>query len=231
MRRVALQPAWILKASPYGDTSLLIEALSRDHGRIGLVARGVRGPKSRTRALLQAFRPLLLSWNEAGDLGTLTATEAGGQAIALSGEQIFSGWYLNELLLRLLHRHDPHPAVFEAYCGVLDRLPIDGAPALRRFEKALLSELGFGLDLPDDLDASLSYRLDPEQGPVACPEDDPDALPGASLIALRDEVLDTPRDQRIALRVLRAALAPHLGDRPLAAAQMLRALRSRTARE
>lgn len=231
MSRVALQPAWILKASPYGDTSLLIEAISRDHGRVGLVARGVRGPKSRTRALLQAFRPLLLSWNETGDLGALTATEAGGQAVALSGEQIFSGWYLNELLLRLLHRHDPHPAVFEAYCAVMDRLPGQGAPALRAFEKALLSELGFGLDLPSDIEAEQSYRLDPEAGPVPCDAADPEALSGASLIALRDDALDDPQDQKIAQRVLRAALAPHLGERPLAAAQMMRALRARARRD
>lgn len=230
MRRLALQPAWILKASPYGDTSLLVEALSRDHGRVGLVARGVRGPRSRSRALLQSFRPLLLSWNETGDLGTLTATESGGQAVALSGELIFSGWYLNELLLRLLHRHDPHPAAFEAYAAAIAGLADQGARALRRFEKQLLSEIGFGLDLPADLEPDRSYRLEPEQGPVACRNDEPDAVPGASLIALRDDALDTPRDQQIALRVLRAALAPHLGDRPLAAAQMLRALRSRTAR-
>lgn len=225
-RRVSLQPAWILKASPYGDTSLLVEAISQDYGRVGLVARGVRSAKSKTRALLQSFRPLLLSWNEAGDLGTLNGVEAGGAPVSLAGEQVFSGWYLNELLLRLLHRHDPQPAVFTAYEAAIAVLPEQGVRALRLFEKRLLSELGFGLDLPGDLDAAQLYRFDPECGPAICTATDEDAVPGSSLIALRDETLADARELRDARNILRAALAPHLGDRPLAAAQVLRALRS-----
>ncbi|MGQ0619701.1 MAG: DNA repair protein RecO [Panacagrimonas sp.] len=231
MRRVSLQPAWILKSSPYGDTSLLVEAISQDFGRVGLVARGVRGPKSKTRVLLQSFRPLLLSWNEAGDLGTLTGVEANGLPVGLSGEQVFSGWYLNELLLRLLHRHDPHAAVFAAYTDAIDMLAETDARALRFFEKRLLSELGFGLDLPDDLDPERCYRLDPEREPMPCANDDINAIPGSSLIALRDDSLHSARELHDARTVLRAALAPHLGDRPLAAAQVLRALKLRSRKD
>lgn len=228
--RIQLEPAWVLKATPYSDSSLLVEAFTQTHGRIGLVARGARAAKSRSRALLQAFRPLLLSWTESGDLGTLTGVEAQGTAISLPGECIFSGWYLNELLLRLLQRHDAHPLVFEAYAEAIAQLQCDTEPSLRRFEQTLLAELGFGLDLPEDLDAERYYRYEPDLGAIPVAETDSDAVPGRSLIALRDDCLQTAEDLGVARRLLRAALAPHLGARPLATADALRALRASAAR-
>lgn len=223
--RVQLEPAWVLKASPYGDTSLLIEAFAREQGRVGLVARGARAPKARTRGLLQAFRPLLLSWNSTGDLGTLTAVEAAGSALPLPGETVFSGWYLNELLLRLLQRHDAHPEVFDAYGFALGALSMAIEPALRVFESRLLAELGFGLDLPEDIDPQQHYRYEPERGAFAVDAEDGNAVPGEALIALRDEALERPEHLRLARELLKSALAPHLGARPLASAAVLRDLR------
>lgn len=227
--RIQLEPAWVLKRTPYGDTSLLIEAFSRGHGRVGLLARGARQGKSRTRALLQAFQPLLLSWNESGGLGTLTGVEAEGAGVPLSGEQVFSGWYLNELLLRLLTRHDAHPVLFDAYGAALAGLNTALEPALRRFERELLGELGFGLDLPDDLDAHVRYRYLPGTGPVpvSAAGEQADLYSGATLIALRDDTLHEAAHLREARHLLRAQLAPHLGARPLASAAALRALRTR----
>lgn len=231
-QRLALQPAWVLKATPYSDTSLLVEALTPAQGRIGLVARGARGPKSRTRVLLQPFRPLLLSWNEAGELGSLTGAETAGMPHALDGERIFSGWYLNELLLRLLARHDPHPGVVDAYALALQALSGERdeaacEAALRRFELHLLAELGFGLDWPEDLRPEDGYRWHADQGLLRMPAPTSETLSGAALIALRDEALRTPEDLLTARRLLRAMLAPLLGNRPLATAAVLRQLRQR----
>ena len=227
-QRIQLQPGWVLKASPYGDSSLLVEILSRDHGRIGLIARGARSAKSRPRALLQAFRPLLLSWTETGDLGTLTGVEAAGAALDFKGETIFSGWYLNELLLRLLQRHDVHSAIFDAYGRALSALADTTERALRRFELSLLAELGFGLDLPDDLEAGLAYRFDSEIGLIPVGAAEHQTYPGGALIALRDDTLQNADDLRAARRLLKGALAEHLGGRSLNTATMLRELRRRS---
>lgn len=222
--RVQLAPAWVLKASAYGDTSLLVEAFTREHGRIGLIARGARAAKSRPRALLQPFRPLLLSWNERGDLGTLTGVEAAGPAQEFRGETVFSGWYLNELLLRLLQRHDAHALVFEAYVDAIGTLEHRGERALRRFEMQLLAALGFGLDLPPDLDPQLRYAYRVGEGPVPIAGEG-DGYPGHALIALRDDALQAPEDLRAVRGLLRSTLAELLGGRGLATADVLRELR------
>ena len=228
--RVLLEPAWVLKASPYGDSSLLVEAFSRGHGRVGLVARGARSAKSRPRVMLQGFRPLLLSWSESGDLGTLTGVEAHGIAQEFRGEAVFSGWYLNELLLRLLQRHDAHPALFEVYGQTLASLAEQGERALRRFELQLLADLGFGLDLPPDLEPGRRYQYHAGEGPLPVRSgDDEEGYPGQMLIDLRDDRLDDPAHLRSARQLLREALAVHLGGKPLNTATMLRELRRRAA--
>jgi DNA repair protein RecO (recombination protein O) len=232
--RIQLAPGHVLRTSPYRDTSLLVEAWTYEHGRIGLVARGTRGAKSKTRALLQPFQPLLISWNEQGDLGALTGVEADGFAITLSGEAIFSGWYLNELLIRLLQRHDPHPALYAEYVTALARLPTSLEPALRIFEKHLLTELGYGLQLPDEIEADAAYHYDVEHGPLPADSDAPGTFSGASLIALRDENFAADDASRRALndarRLLRLNLKPLLGDRELEASRLLRALRARASK-
>lgn len=223
--RVQLSPSWILKTSPYRDTSLLIEALTRTHGRVGLVARGARSARSRLRERLQCFRPLLLSWNESGDLGTLTGAEPDGAAVALGGELIFSGWYLNELLLRLLQRHEQHARVFQEYAEALSSLSRIGEAALRYFEVTLLAETGFGLDLDPDISPQLHYRFLPGRPLVPLNESQSGAFCGSSLIALRERRLFGADQLGDARRLLRAALSDQLGDRALASATMLRGLR------
>src|SRR5690348_1618596 len=99
MRRVQLEPAFLLSARAYRETSALLEVFTPAHGRLGIVARGTRGPKSKLRGLLQPFQPLLLTWSERGEMCTLSTAEAGGAPLGLAGEAVFSGWYLNELLL------------------------------------------------------------------------------------------------------------------------------------
>ena len=162
--RVNLQPAYILHSRPYRDSSVLLEVLTAEQGRISLVARGAR---RKTRggsggALLQPFIPLLLSFSGRTELKNLNATEAAGRPFALPGERLFSGLYLNELLVRLLHRHDPHPHLFAAYGATLGALARDDEidDVLRRFEFALLGELGYGFEL--NLDGASGEAVLPE---------------------------------------------------------------------
>lgn len=225
-RRISLQAAYVLNARAYRETSLLLECFTREHGRVGLVAKGARGSKARGRALLQAFQPLLLSWYEGGDLGTVTGVEAAAPAHALSGESTFCGWYVNELLMRLLQRHDPHPELFDVYAQTLHALHDTMEPPLRRFEKRLLSELGYGLNLGDDLDPARHYRFDAESRLSTGLTTDADAVPGSHLIALRDETFTHADELKTARRLLRAALAVHLGGRELESAKRLREMRS-----
>lgn len=230
--RIDFEPAYLLQQRPYRETSKLLEVFTAAHGRVGLVARGVRGPRSKLRGVLQPFMPLLLSWREAGELGTLTGAEGGGAAVALTGERVFHGWYLNELLLRLLQRHDPHPSLHLQYAQALAALPGDGGEAaLRRFEKRLLEEIGYGLHLPDDLDSALRYRYDPEHGPLPAGVDQRATVSGATLIALRDERFDQQDTRSELRRLLRAAIDRQLGGRELESRKQLLAMRANMRRD
>jgi len=224
-RRIAFEPAYVLHARPYSDTSLLLDVFTVHHGRVGLIARGARAPKSRQRALLQVLQPLLLSWNESGELGTLTAVEAASSAIVLTGEPLFCAWYANELLMRLSQRGDPHPLLFAAYSDLLPKLACDAEAALREFEQTLLAESGYGLLLPDELSPTSHYRYDWQSGPLPAAAGEPGSLSGASLIALRDGVFNTPQARREARWLMRAALQRQLGGKPLQTAQLLQQLR------
>ena len=168
------QEAYVLHSWPYRETSLLVDAFARGAGRVMLVARGARRPRSALRGLLLAFQPLQLGWTGKGEVRTLTRAEwTGGQPL-LQGEALLCGFYLNELLLRLLPREDPHEALFDRYAQALRQLSTGGqsAPVLRLFEKALLREIGYALVLDREagngrkLDPAKTYTYDPERGPV-----------------------------------------------------------------
>lgn len=170
--RIDDQPAYILHARPYRETSLLIEAFTRDHGRIGLVARGVRRERSRLpRGLLQPLQPLRIAWSTQGELGTLSSAEAASTPFVLGGDALLAAIYLNELVLRLSGRNDAHLTAFAAYAQCLDRLAhgTDTAWTLRRFERDFLADLGYGLALAHDVDGhaiepAREYLYDPESG-------------------------------------------------------------------
>jgi DNA repair protein RecO (recombination protein O) len=226
--RIALEPAFLLSARSYRETSQLLEVLTPNHGRVGLVARGARGPKARQRGVLAPFRPLLLSWLEAGDLGTLTESEAAGPDTALVGERIFHGWYLNELLLKLLQRHDPHPDIFDNYRKALNRLAgseLEAEAALRVFEKRLLEQLGYGPSLEQDFEPGLRYRHQLDGSFVPIEGEAPGLLAGSSLIALREECLDQRNALDDARRLLRRLLEPHVPHDSLRTPKLLRETR------
>jgi DNA repair protein RecO (recombination protein O) len=224
--RPELVPGYVLHQRPYRETSALLEVFTPTYGRVGLVARGARAPKSRRRGELQAFRPLRLSWTERGELGTLTGVEPDGSGLKLAGIALYSAFYLNELLVRLLVRHDPHPGLFEHYRMALCRLstqPDEIELALRLFEKQLLQETGYGLLLdvdcetgePVQADRFYDYHL--EAGPV-------EVMPGAtegflfpcsSLLAFAQEQDINAAMLKDAKRLMRAALSLYLGGKPL----------------
>ncbi len=229
--RVSLQPAWVLHRRPYRDSSLLLELFTAQHGRISLVGRGARrrARGGSAAALLQPFVPLLVSFSGRGELGTLTGCEPAGPGAALRGERLFSAMYLNELLLRMLHRHDPHPRLFAGYAEALDELAGDAPaePPLRRFELLLLDELGYGFELDRDgrsgepLAPQAYYAFDPEYGLVAAAAGQPGALAGALLQRVAGGEYDGEA-RATARALLRQALAAHLGPEPLRSRALFR---------
>jgi DNA repair protein RecO (recombination protein O) len=233
--RIQLAPAYLLHQRPYRESSALLEVFSEPHGRVGLVARGVRSPKSRQRGELQPFRSLRLSWNARGELGTLTGVEADGPLHSFQGTTLYSAFYLNELLLRLLARHDPHPELYVIYQASLQNIAhgLELEPVLRLFEKRLLQELGYGLLLDTEIETGepvqpelyYDYRL--ESGPVITGGEAAQGFvfKGSSLLALSQETMTTVEVLQDAKRLTRAALNLYLGNKPLKSRELFRSLK------
>lgn len=222
--RIDLVPAYVLHGRAYRETSMLLEVFSREHGRVGLVARGARSGRSRLRGVLRPFLPLLLSWSGRGELGTLTGAEPDGPVRLAGGAMLAGGFYLNELLIRLLARNDPHPELYRVYDRTLFGLGTSAgaAAALRVFEKRLLAELGYALVLERESDGTpvrpgRLYHYHLEEGPVAVSRIHGDMLGihGESLLGLARERLTDARALSEAKRLNRAALGRYLGGRPL----------------
>jgi DNA repair protein RecO (recombination protein O) len=173
-RRVDHEPAYVLHTYPYMETSLIVEALSRRFGRVSLLARGARRPRSAMRGVLLSFQGLRLSWSGVGELATLRGAEWSGALLPLGGRGLMCGFYLNELLLRLLPRDDPHEALFDVYVHCLQMLSggHPHGPVLRSFEKRLLAELGYAPLLERDaasgapIDPGRRYVYEPDRGPM-----------------------------------------------------------------
>ena len=221
--RVDGQPAYVLHSYPFRETSLIVEVFSRDHGRVALLARGARRPRSVLRGLLLAFQPLELGWAAKGEVPTLMKAEWQGGQPLLSGKALFFGYYLNELLLHLLPREDTHASLFAAYAAVLRRFADDLQEAdLRRFERALLQELGYGLTLTHDaqgvvIDPDAHYAYEIERGPVrlARPGNSALSVRGKTLLDLADDALSDPATQAEAKQMMRALINHHTGGKRL----------------
>ena len=232
LERIDLEPALVLHARPWRETSLLVEAFSRGHGRIGLIARGVRRPKSRVRGLLQPFIPLLLSWRGRGELPTLTGAEADGGVLPLAGSAAKIGFYVNELLLRFLHRHDPEPTLFDHYRAALDAIARaeDPEPVLRIFEKRLLQAVGYALELEREAGSGMAiepegrYRYTTDSGPERWSGGASRGVrvSGATLLALAREQLAGRRALDEAKQLMRAIIDEHCGGRALASRSLWR---------
>lgn len=233
-RRVLEQAAFLLHHRPFRDSSRILDVLSRDHGRLSLVARGSRSAKSKLKGVLRPFLPLKLSWYIRSDLGTLTGAEMNGEPVALAGDALLSGYYLNELLLNFLHRHDPQPEVYAIYAGTI--LGLAGkrevSAELRRFELALLRILGYAVNLDHDsrsqepliADANYEYRV--EEGPVRIEgREGPMMFSGEILAAIGQEQFERAEVLRAARRLTREVLRFHLGGKELKSRKVLSDMR------
>lgn len=238
--RIEFQPAYVLHARPYRDTSLLLDLLTPEWGRIGAVAKGVRRGKSQRRPLLNPFIPTLVSLQGRSSLKTLTAVEANGQGHRLAGAHLYSGLYVNELLVRLLGEQDPNPPLFSDYCWILEALAAaslrPGAspePLLRQFEWRFLQALGYGISFAEQADSGAPiepeahYRFDPEAGfiPVYVSETSrpaPQLFKGEDLLCC--DRADFSREQTLfaAKRLSRLMLQPLLGGKPLKSRELFR---------
>ena len=221
--RVQGQPAFVLHARPWRETSLIVELLTRDHGRIGLVARGVQGPKRQPlRAALQPLQHVRVDYVQRGELGRLLQAEAVDVAPVLHGETLLAAFYIAELLLRLLPRQDAADTVYDRYGALRAELAGDAPLAwtLRRFERDLLDLLGYGLplDRTDDgapLDPAARYLLDAERGPLRDHRHARGSVSGAALLALASDRVPPPAQLAELRGALRGVLQGHLGGAPL----------------
>ena len=222
-RRIQLAPGYILHHRPYRDTSRILEVLTRDHGRLSLFARAVRGPKAKLASSLQPFQMLLLSWTGRGDAAQLTGAECTEHGPSLPASCLMAAFYLNELLMKLTTRHDPLPPLFDSYHETLASLrygaPLE--PGLRVFEKRLLEALGYGLELETEaqtgrrIEPDAYYHFHPARGLFPTVAGAAGALAGRSLLCLAREELEGARELEDSRRLLQAALAQCLEGRPL----------------
>lgn len=220
--QVTLQPAYLLHARPYRETSALAEVLTRDFGRISLVIKGMRQARSRYRGV-RPFTSLLISCQGKSDLFNLTDLETTGMPYPLEGDNLFCGFYLNELLIRLLHPQDPYPFVFSGYQETLQALsenPKEVEPVLRQFELLLLTALGYGFALDETADKmpvlkENDYFFDPGRGLIKAPVGLQSTFKGACLLNFRQNQWSDPETRLTAKRLMQLALAPLLGKKPL----------------
>lgn len=230
------EPGFVLHTWPFRETSLIVEVFTRQHGRMALIARGARRPRSALRGQVQPFTPLLLSWFGKSEVRTLHGAEWQGGIAPLNGLPLMCGFYLNELLLKLLARDDPHEALFDYYRATLAELAQpngnDLERILRRFEKHLLSEIGYAATFHEEAESTRPVRGDcqyvfvPERGPYEDIERDGNGIPvsGQTLLDLDRDSLDSPVTRTEAKLLMRALINHHLGGKPLYTRQMLKEL-------
>ena len=235
-QRIQNEPAWLLHHRPFRDSSQILDILSLDQGRLAVVAKGSRGAKSKLRGILRPFLPLQLSWFIRSDLGTLTGAEMNGAPLSLSGDALLSGYYVNELILKLLHRHDPQPEIFAAYSRTIEHLAggKEVAAYLRQFEIELLRILGYALNLDHDTETTeplrpqQQYEYRVEQGLVPVSDrDGPMVFRGAEIDAIRNQQFADPAVLKNAGSLLRNVIAYHLDGKELKSRKVLKDMRNR----
>jgi DNA repair protein RecO (recombination protein O) len=233
--RINNEPGFILHTHPFKETSVVAEVFTRSHGRMALIARGARRPASALRGLMQPFTPLLLSWFGKSELKTLHAAEWQGGLTPPQGRALMCGFYLNELLLRLLARGDAHELLYDRYVGTLGQLAgearsTDYERILRRFEKNLLSEIGYGATFDVEavsgapIDPQVRYVFQPERGALRTSGQPGCPVSGQTLIDLAADRFEQPATLAEAKALMRTLINHTLGAKPLYTRQLLREL-------
>lgn len=228
--RVNDQPGFVLHSYPHRETSLIVDVFTRDYGRIALVAKGAKRPLSKLRGVLQTFQPLSLGWSGKSELRTLIGSEWVGGLLPLEKSALLCGFYLNELLVKLTVRDDPHPLLFDHYVATLNQLAHqESAPiVLRQFELALLRHTGVAGDFTyctlsrQSVKPDMLYVVDPEQGPrIANITDTWPRIVGKTLLDMAHEDYSDAVTQWQSKVLMRFLLAHHLGGTPLNTRQIL----------
>jgi len=226
------QPVYVLHTYPFKETSLVVELFSKQHGRVAAIAKGARRPRSAMRGQLQAFQMLSATWSGKNELKNLHGLEWADSLVLLQGEALMCGFYLNELLLRLLPREDAHEALFDYYQATLKTLAQgqDLATYLRRFELKLLQEMGYAVPLLEDenggtIFAERTYRYEAEYGASAISATKNGVqLSGRTLLDMANDDYSNVQTQQQGKQLMRYLLAYYLGDKPLHTRQLLRDL-------
>lgn len=225
------QRAFVLHARPYSETSLLLDTFTEGQGRVRLLAKGARSRRSQLKGALQPFTPLLIRWGGKGEVKTLRSAEAVSLALPLSGITLYSGLYVNELLARVLEQETCYSALFFDYLHCIQQLAGHSSspePVLRRFELALLAQLGYGIDFlhcagsGEPVADGMTYRYREEKGFIASLVVDQHSFTGRDLKALASREFPDVATLRAAKRFTRMALKPYLGGKPLKSRELFR---------
>ena len=238
--QIAMQTGWLLHSRPYRDTSMLLDSFTEESGRVSAIARGIRSPNAKHKALLQPFIPLYISLSGRGELQNLRQVEARSTALLIKGESLFSALYINELMVRLVAGHEKDKDLFGAYSAVLQELSAgaDIEPLLRSFELHLLENLGYGLQLSHEADSDNPvvsegwYYLQADGGfvrqlQVAELDTDPsmsNLYSGTELLNIGRADFSQSNTRKVAKRLLRFVLQQHLSERPLVSRELFKAL-------
>ena len=237
-RKILLQPAYVLHQRAYRETSALLELFTPEYGRVGVIAKGMKSRKSNWRGILQPFQPLLISGNQHGELGTLTAVESQGPSLVVAPEFIASGFYLNEVIMRLVDRYEGQVELFSCYNETLRSMSTIDQSAddktvqleilLRKFEVQLLTALGYGLVLDREVSTGTSvqpgqeYIYQLEHGPVLMMVNGSDNViaqgpraSGETLIAMKNNDFSDEKIRLQSKHLLRIVLGHYLGPKPL----------------
>jgi DNA repair protein RecO (recombination protein O) len=236
-RRADHEPGYVLHTYPYKETSLIVEAFTRGYGRVALLARGARRPRSAMRGVLLSFHPLRLGWSRGvsgqAELGNLISAEWSGALQPLGGRALMCGFYLNELVLRLLPRDDPHEALFDSYAAALSALSRTDSLAcvLRAFEKRLLAELGYAPLLEREaasgapIEPHRRYVYEPDRGPMPLRNSSSElSVSGQTLLDVAADEYSRPETRDEARMLLRALIGQRLHGQVLHTRAVLREL-------
>lgn len=225
-----MSAAFLLHRRDYSNSSLLVECFTEQQGRFPAIAKGVMGRGKSASGLLQPFVPLQIEWRGRGEVKSLSHYEPDGRMLRLNGNALYCGFYINELLMRLLQRNDPHERLFYNYRKLLKKLDVSGIDeaSLRYFELDLLVELGYGIELTVNLEdgrpveAGKWYQFVHESGVTECPADTEHAISGQTLLSLELRTLEEARQLKEARNLLRMVLGFYLGDKPLKSRELFR---------
>ena len=218
-RRVGGQPGFVLHSWPYKETSVIIDVLTRDYGRIALIAKGAKRPHSQLRSVLQTFQPLNFAWTGKSEIRILTSAEWVGGMLPLEKSALLCGFYLNELLVKFLVRDEAHPTLFDQYVSTLNQLAHDepATTVLRQFELSLLRESGLLSDLTfctttrERIQADARYVVDPESGVrLSLISDTAPVVLGQTLLDMVAGDYQDPQTQFQSKMLMRSLLAHHL---------------------